>query len=58
VRSKIAIEVKKLPSLVEIAMENQKPSTFSRNNYHNAKIYQKKNSDQNQYFINTGLKNS
>jgi hypothetical protein len=50
--------VKKLPSLVEIAMENQKPSTFSRNNYHNAKIYQKKNSDQNQYFRKTGLKNS
>jgi hypothetical protein len=46
-------DVKKPPSLVEITMENQKPSTFSRNKYHNAKNYQKKNSDQNQYFINT-----
>jgi hypothetical protein len=42
----MATDVKKPPSLVQIAMENQKPSTFSRNNYHNAKIYQKK-SDQN-----------
>lgn len=55
----MATDVKKPPSLVQIAMENQKPSTFSKNNYHNAKIYQKKkNSDQNQYFIYTGLKNS
>jgi hypothetical protein len=54
----MAPDVKKPSSLVQIAMKNQKPSTFSRNNYHNAKIYKKKNSDQNQYFINTGLKNS
>jgi hypothetical protein len=40
----MAIDVKKSPSLVEITMENQKSSTFSRNNYHNAKIYLKKKS--------------
>jgi hypothetical protein len=39
----MVMDVKKPPSLVQIAMENQKPSTFSRNNYHNAKIYQKNN---------------
>jgi hypothetical protein len=34
----MAIDVKKPPSLVKIAIINQKSSTFSRNNYHNAKI--------------------